>query len=479
VLQGSTGASFADLITATFGAVLVYGETGWTALGPATAGYVLTTGGTGSLPYWSEPIAGSGSGFFTFSKGFTVSLNNLGGHSKTFGKYVDGDYIPSTGWTLEEFIYDVVTETKAPTVYLNITNIPKSIEFGATGFGVNLSYGYTLTNIGATVVSGILEWSTDPNSGFVELIPGSSTSSSNTLTHTISFAEYETPHYYYKYTVTDSIGGVGNDTDDIAVLDYVGPSITLDIIAKNINATYGETNLRRQYGNPDSDITFSYTRNSPRIDISTYTLYNRVGSGVFTDIYGPSSVPDPASGTVNRDHTRSLPIGKEISPSVTTSLSYRVDLVDEVDTISSNLKTMYLEPLYFFGPVDATTWQSKNLSTVTRADLLSVASSISRFQIKIESAALSSNKFTFQTGTTYTVFIIAIPNTKTISSVVKKNTGSNLSGSISEFGTSPTSLSIESADASFSSDYKIYRAIFGGPFTLESGVESYMEVTIS
>ena len=103
-------------VTGTYGAVLVYGESGWTALGPGTAGWVLTSGGTSSLPYWVAPT-GSNTMFGTFSQDFLVVLNE----PKSFGKYKNRQIIPSTGWTLEEFIYDVVTETLAPIVTVNVS----------------------------------------------------------------------------------------------------------------------------------------------------------------------------------------------------------------------------------------------------------------------------------------------------------------------------------------------------------------------
>jgi len=401
-------------ITGTYGAVLVYGEYGWTALGPATAGYVLTTGGTSSLPYWSEPIAGSGIGFGTFSKGFTVSLNTFGGQFKTFGKYLDGQYIPSTGWTLEEFIYDVVTEAKAPSVNLTIRNMPKYIEFGATGAGIDLLFGYTLTNVGATAVSGELKYSIDNKQTYDIIFTGTSTP--NTLMHTVSIVEYNTVKYDYLYTVTDSIGGVGTAEDSISVRPYVSPNVITSVIGQSLNqnGVTGETNLKRQYGNVASDVTLTYTRNSPRIDVTTYSLFFRRGpSGAYgAPIYGPVHLTQPASGSVNDDHSTTQPTLNLALAQTINNIDYYHEVQDEYATTNSDPARVTFEPLFFYGPT------SSNPSN--RAQLLTMPN------VKISSAA-GSPKFSFTTGITYKNFVIAIPSSFTITLIESIEQNGNIS----------------------------------------------------
>jgi hypothetical protein len=382
-------------ITGTYGAVLVYGEFGWTALGPATAGYVLTTGGTSSLPYWSEPIAGSGSGFGTFSRNFDVVLND----GKSFGKYLDGQTIYSIGMTLEDFIYDVVTETKAPTI--NLTAVPPVIEFGATGDSITLNFGYTITNAGATAISGELKYSIDDKATYITLFTGTATP--NVLVHTISFPEYTAPRYDYKYTVEDSVGGSASAEDFVTVAQYVSPTVTTTVTGQSLNqnGVTGETHLKRQYGNVASDVTLTYERNSPRIDVETYSLFFRnTPSGLYTKIYGPLAVGDPNTGTENDDHSTIVPTSNPSLAQTTNNIDYYHQVDDEYDTINSTRERVTFEPLYFYGPTSSTPTDKSQLLTLPN--------------VKLSSAA-GTNEFTFFSGTTYDKYIVAIPANKTLS----------------------------------------------------------------
>jgi hypothetical protein len=388
-------------VTGTYGAVLVYGEYGWTALGPATAGYVLTTGGTSSLPYWSEPIAGSGSGFGTFSRNFDVVLNNIGSQFKTFGKYRDGDTINSIGMTLEEFIYDVVTEIKAPSIYL--TAVPEVIPFGATGDSIVLTFGYTIINAGATAVFGELGFSDDGKVTYTPLFTGTATP--NVLVHTISFPEYTSPRYDYKYTVIDSVGGSASAEDFVTIAPYVPPFVTTSVIANTKNTTFGETDYLRQYGNVGSQITLTYSRNSPRIDVKTYSLYYRQGpSGPFDEppLYGPLAVGNPSSGSETDDHTTSLPISNPSLAQTTNNIDYYHEVRDEYDndTTNSTPVRVTFEPLYFYGSTSSIPTTKSQLLTLPNVKLASVA---------------GTNQFTFLSGTIYDKYIVAIPSNKTLS----------------------------------------------------------------
>lgn len=394
-------------ITGTYGAVLVYGEFGWTALGPATAGYVLTTGGTSSLPYWSEPIAGSGSGFGTFSRNFDVVLNG----TKSFGKYLDGQTIYSIGMTLEDFIYDVVTEIKAPTIYL--TAVPAVIEFGATGDSITLDFGYTIINAGATAVSGELKYSTDGKETYTTLFTGTATP--NTLSHIISFPEYTSPQYDYKYTVEDSVGGSASAEDVVTITQYVSPTVITSVIGQSLNqnGVTGETNLKRQYGNVASDVTLTYTRVSPRIDVKTYSLFFRnTPSGIYDKIYGPLDVGNPSSGTENDDHSTSQPTANLPLAQTINNIDYYHEVQDEYDTTNSDFARVTFEPLFFYGPTVS--------NPTNRAQLLTMPN------VKISSAA-GSPKFTFTTGTSLKNFVIAIPSSFTITLIESIETSGDIS----------------------------------------------------
>ena len=477
-------------ITGTYGAVLVYGEFGWTALGPATAGYVLTTGGTSSLPYWSEPIAGSGSGFGTFSRNFDVVLNG----TKSFGKYLDGQTIYSIGWTLEEFIYDVVTEVKSPIVNITIKNDPKSLEFGLTSSDIDLEFSYSIQNAGATALSGILEWSNDPTSGYTFLL--SSTESVNYYTDTVTFDEYDFPlTYYYRYTVIDSAGGSASDVDQISVNPYSPPDISLNVNYKAHSATYGESAYFREYGNVGSDVWFEYDRQSELIDLESYSLKYKFATypGTTYVLFDPlyeATLTNKDTDTIYNDHTKSDPVGKT-TPIDITRMQYRVDITDERGNITpSSDRIVTFEPLYFFGAVGTQSWLGKDLTQTTRADLMSANSDLTiqaekdNFRIKIQSSAENGGKLTFFTGYTPRVFIVAIPDTKSLTKIVKNSVSSPNPQDygalyLNDFGLA----SIESYDSGFSTGYKIYRIKFEDSFGSQNPsnlyTDVYLELTIS
>jgi len=93
VIAGMNGADFASLpttvgnlldsLTTTRGSIIIRGASGWTALVPDTAGYVLTDGGVGADPYWA---AGGGGGGTPGGSSGQGQYNNAG----AFGGYTVG-----------------------------------------------------------------------------------------------------------------------------------------------------------------------------------------------------------------------------------------------------------------------------------------------------------------------------------------------------------------------------------------------------
>ena len=160
-------------------------------------------------------------------------------------------------------------------------------------------------------------------------------------------------------------------------------------------------------------------------------------------------------------------------------MQYRVDITDERSNItSSSPRTVTFEPLYFFGPVDTSTWVSKTLSGTNRADLITASEVDSNFVVKIESQTFTSGKLRFYTGTTPRVFVIAIPSSKSITQVWKYSTANTPPGQIpSSYYASPVTVNIASYDAGFSTEYKIYRLTFTSGFGTDGG-DIYLEITL-
>ena len=82
----------------------------------------------------------------TFPADILVSLSP----GKSFGKYVNGDVIPSVGKTAVEVIIQSLTEPITPTVTLNSST---TIGFNQTAISNVLTYTYSINSSGATAAS--------------------------------------------------------------------------------------------------------------------------------------------------------------------------------------------------------------------------------------------------------------------------------------------------------------------------------------
>jgi len=94
------------------------------------------------------------------------------------------------------------------------------------------------------------------------------------------------------------------------------------------------------------------------------------------------------------------------------------------------------EQLYFYGPTVS--------NPANRTDLLTLTN------VKLSSAA--GDVFTFTTGTTHNKFIVAVPITKTIASVV--DIGGSSPASV--FFDAPIVISVDNFDGSDSHQYNLY-----------------------
>jgi hypothetical protein len=438
--KGDTGLSFNELIGGTFGDILVYGEFGWTALNPGTAGYVLTSGGTQSLPYWT-PQTGSAALFGTFSRNFTPVLTG----TKTFGKYPNGIEIASIGLTLEEFILDVVTETLPPDVQLTIVQ-PPSIPFGATSASFDLDYSYTITNAGADVASALLEFSDDNQITWLTLDTGTATP--NSLGYTVSFPEYTTDTYYFRYTVTDTKNGVGQVTRSRSVDEYVSPDVQTTIQAQTKIGAWGETDYVRRLGNVESEITLIYERLSESIDCLTFSLFYKFNNQGFelTPLY-TDSLPNPNNDSISRDHDFDTPVSN-IQLTEAISLSYRHTVRDEFSTKTSNQMTVMFYPLIYFGPTVSNATNKAELETLPIKTLLTN----------------TSGNFQFSAGTTYKKWVIALPAERTITAVQEVSTP-NITNRVF---TQPSSFTVGDFDDQNFYNYKIWVVDSGTPYSLNA-----------
>jgi hypothetical protein len=101
-----------DIIGSTQGSILARSGTGWTAVAPGTAGYILTTEGGAALPQWTAPpgVATIGTPGLVSPDGITTTVNGSGVIS-TFG-----------GWSLLATITVSGTATATISDTTHLTN---------------------------------------------------------------------------------------------------------------------------------------------------------------------------------------------------------------------------------------------------------------------------------------------------------------------------------------------------------------------
>lgn len=169
---------------------------------------------------------------YTFTKDLSVSL----GSGKTFGRYVNGNVIASTGKTVPEVLEMSLIEPITPDATLTSSS---TVAFNTTTSITNaLTFTYKLCSLGATVdTSGLtrLEYSRN-NSAWSTIntyntVPTSPTTYNHVFTDPLTFngattiAGTTTP-FYYRFTLTDSAGAARTVTFNITPASYSAPTLT-------------------------------------------------------------------------------------------------------------------------------------------------------------------------------------------------------------------------------------------------------------
>jgi len=106
------------------------------------------------LPNSNPSLVAYVNGKIVFVADPTIVLGQIGGHSKTFGKYVNGDVAPWTGLTFGEAMLDAITEYLAPEfLTFIISGQATTVEVGTTiasgasgGTPVNVTFQWTTSN---------------------------------------------------------------------------------------------------------------------------------------------------------------------------------------------------------------------------------------------------------------------------------------------------------------------------------------------
>lgn len=320
---------------------------------------------------------------FRFSSDIQVALQA----NRTFGKYINGDVIPATNKTVSEVLLMSVSQELAPTLELSSLS---NIGFGQTAVSNLLSYTYSINSLGATISSTLLEWKRD-NSIFWTTL--STDTNLMSYRHSMTDAAFATQAFNYRYTVIDSQGGNSYVTKDITPASYVAPSISLSVIGFTLSSI--ETNLKREIGNIESNITGTITRMSTNANLSYFQVEYQKDGGSWQTLGSASSIA--AASTSYPFSIMTL----NNSLSDATSIGYRVIVTDSYTTTTSDVVTINFYNVIFYGDI---------------ATKITQGSSVRTLPSKIFTNGL--NPFTLSTGTANKVFCIAMPSTLSITDVI-------------------------------------------------------------
>jgi hypothetical protein len=348
-------------------------------------GYVCFDITTNELYIWDGTAWITPSSNSVFLNDILVSLTA----GKTVGRYVNGDTIPSAGKTAEQVITLISQEPIAPTITLTS---PTIIQFNQTAISNDLNFSYTINSLAGLVSTAVLEWRRNGVGAWTTL--STSTTTPGTFTHTLTDTPFNTAPFNYRYTVTDNVGGTATATLDITPVAYATPTMTLNIVGSSI--TSPETNLKRERGNTQSSISGTITRNSVNALLSSYSVQFQInGAGAWTDVPGLSNISiSGASATIPTTTHKPTSLG-------TTSVGYRIQVVDSFQTSTSTTTTISFLYLIFYGPSASAPINSTNVRALGTRIFTD-----------------GPNPYNLLTGNVERIFTSAMPDTLTITNVI-------------------------------------------------------------
>lgn len=307
---------------------------------------------------------------------------------KSFGKYINGDLIPANGKTAVEVIIESLTEAITPTVTLNSST---TIGFNQTAISNVLTYTYSINGLGATAASTTLEWRRNNTGPWTTL---STDINLFTFTHSLTDTTFNTQPFNYRYTVIDSQSATDLATKDITPASYIAPGITFSVIGATISGI--ETNLKREKGNIESNISGLITRNSTNVGLSFYQLqYQKNGTGPWVNIGATISISGATAAIPITNHNDTINL------SDATSIGYRVQVTDSYQTTTSSTSLVNLLNIIFYGTTSSVPLSSGDVRLLSNRIFTD-----------------GSNPFTLNTGTTHNNFVVAIPSTLSITEVL-------------------------------------------------------------
>jgi hypothetical protein len=317
----------------------------------------------------------------TFSSDIVVSLSD----DKTLGRYSSGDTIPAKGKTAEEVFNLIAVEPIEPTLTLTSST---TIEFNQTDISNVLSLSYVINSLNATITSALLQYRRSTSDSWETI--SEDITNNLTFTHTLTDSNYNTNSFYYRYTVVDSTDATSTVELTLTPKAYVAPTKTISVTASSLNLSI-ESALIREVGNIASIINGTVTKNSTNVALVSIKLEVSLNGGSYSTILDTTSFTSDGSIPTTNDSTPT---------SSTTSAIYRLTVTDEYasTTVSS---TVTFKNVIFYG----------DSSVAPTTSALIRALGTKRF-------VDAGNIFNLVTGTSNVIFTIAMPTSKSLSTVV-------------------------------------------------------------
>ena len=304
------------------------------AISSPANGQVIQYDSTAGL--WKNATPSGGGSSDVFTSDFVVNLSG----GKTFGKYVSGQTVPASGQTASTVIKWAAIEATNPTATLSATG---SIAYGSTGTTIALSGTYGVTTPGSSLTSVNLQYSYDGGLTWNTISSPSTSGTSFTYNHNISYTQYSMATRDYRLVVTDSDSNSSTATASIYATAYVQPS----------TGTVSVGSTSRELGNVNTSISATLTKNSPLIAMTAYQILRYVdGSGTGTSIATGTITGDPATKLVTYSDTT--------APVNSVSIRYAIQFKDSVTstyTTATNGTSSLINLSYriYYGPATSVT----------------------------------------------------------------------------------------------------------------------------
>jgi hypothetical protein len=293
--------------------------------------YSISWAGGGS---GSAGTSGTSSDSFVFPNDLSVSISA----SKSFGRYINGDTIPSTGKTVAEVIELALREPIAPTLVLSSST---AVLFNQTVIDNLLEMSYTINSYEAEIAAATLEWRRNDEGDWTVL--STTTVTPFQYSHTLTDTNYNSQSFNYRYTVSDSLGASSYALLEITPTVYQIPTVNLQISASAFS--YPETYTKRESGNFKSIITGLVESNNPYIPLKTYSVqYDVNDEEQWVNVPGLSNINVTTS-------PQSIPstIHDPTGDNLTSSLSYRLQVVDGFQTSSLSASYIDFQYMMYYG----------------------------------------------------------------------------------------------------------------------------------